>query len=76
MVRVPSAMDLPQYAKTMSGFDFENTSFMDSSGIGIIIGRYRKISSLGGRVYAIHADERIQRILKASGMSSIIEVLL
>ena len=57
-------------------FDFENTSFMDSSGIGIIIGRYRKISSLGGRVYAIHADERIQMILKASGMSSIIEVLL
>ena len=56
-------------------FDFENTSFMDGSGIGIIIGRYRKISSFGGKVYAIHADERIQRILKASGMTSIIEVL-
>lgn len=56
-------------------FDFENTSFMDSSGIGIIIGRYRKISSFGGKVYAIHADDRIQRILKASGMTSIIEVL-
>ena len=49
--------------------------FMDSSGIGIIIGRYRKISCFGGKVYAIHADERIRRILKASGMSSIIEVL-
>ena len=56
-------------------FDFENTSFMDSSGIGIIIGRYRKIASFGGKVYAIHADDRIQRILKASGMTSIIEVL-
>ena len=56
-------------------FDFENTSFMDSSGIGIIIGRYRKISSFGGKVYAIHADDRIQRILRASGMTSIIEVL-
>ena len=48
---------------------------LDSSGIGIIIGRYRKISCFGGKVYAIHADERIRRILKASGMSSIIEVL-
>ena len=56
-------------------FDFEDTTFMDSSGIGIIIGRYRKISCFGGKVYAIHADERIRRILKASGMSSIIEVL-
>lgn len=56
-------------------FDFERTSFMDSSGIGIIIGRYRKISSFGGKVYAIHADERIRKILRTSGMTSIIEVL-
>ncbi len=34
-------------------FDFENTTFMDSSGIGIIIGRYRKISCFGGKVYAL-----------------------
>lgn len=56
-------------------FDFEDTTFMDSSGIGIIIGRYRKISSLGGRVYAINADDRIRRILSTSGMSSVIQML-
>lgn len=39
-------------------FDFEDTRFMDSSGIGIIMGRYRKISCFGGHVYAIHADRR------------------
>ena len=43
-------------------FDFEDTRFMDSSGIGIIMGRYRKISCFGGHVYAIHADRQIQRI--------------
>ena len=37
-------------------FDFEDTRFMDSSGIGIIMGRYRKISCFGGHVYAIDAD--------------------
>mgnify|MGYP002660213219 CR=1 FL=1 len=31
-------------------FDFEKTRFMDSSGIGIIIGRYKKITCFGGRV--------------------------
>ena len=56
-------------------FDFENTKFMDSSGIGIIMGRYRKISCFGGRVYAIHADRQIQRILKPSGISRIVEVV-
>lgn len=56
-------------------FDFENTRFMDSSGIGIIMGRYRKISCFGGRVYAIHADSQIQRILKVSGLSKIIEII-
>lgn len=56
-------------------FDFEDTTFMDSSGIGIIIGRYRKISCFGGKVYAVNADERIKRMLKSSGMSSIIEII-
>ncbi len=56
-------------------FDFEDTTFMDSSGIGIIIGRYRKISCFGGKVYAINTSDRVRRLLKTSGMSAIIEVL-
>ena len=56
-------------------FDFEDTRFMDSSGIGIIMGRYKKISCFGGKVYAIHADRQIQRILKMSGLNKIVEVL-
>ena len=56
-------------------FDFENTTFMDSSGIGIIIGRYRKISCFGGKVYAINTSNRIRKLLKTSGMSAIIEIL-
>ncbi len=56
-------------------FDFEKTRFMDSSGIGIIMGRYRKISCFGGRVYAIHVDRQIQRIFSLSGLNKIVEVL-
>lgn len=57
-------------------FDFENTRFMDSSGIGIIMGRYRKIACFGGKVYAIHADRQIRRILMVSGLNKIVEVLV
>ena len=56
-------------------FDFEDTKFMDSSGIGIILGRYKKISCFGGKVFAIHADRQIRRILYISGLSKIVEIL-
>ena len=56
-------------------FDFEETKFMDSSGIGIIVGRYQKISCFGGKVFAIHADRQIKRILHLSGLSKIMEIM-
>ena len=56
-------------------FDFEKTRLMDSSGIGIIMGRYRKIACFGGRVYAIHVDRQIRRIFQLSGLNKIVEVL-
>lgn len=56
-------------------FDFEDTRFMDSSGIGIIMGRYRKIACFGGKVYVIHVDRQIQRMLAMSGLSKVVEVL-
>lgn len=56
-------------------FDFENTRFMDSSGIGIIIGRYKKISYFGGKVFAINADTRIKRSLMICGLHKVIEIM-
>lgn len=56
-------------------FDFEDTRFMDSSGIGIIMGRYKKIICFGGKVYAIHADRQIRRILCISGLNKLIEIV-
>lgn len=56
-------------------FDFEDTRFMDSSGIGVLAGRYRKISCFGGKVYVIHADRRIRRILNMSGIVRLVEIV-
>ena len=55
-------------------FDFENTKFMDSSGIGLIMGRYKNIRFTGGKVTAIRANEQIRRILTLSGMHKVIEI--
>jgi len=56
-------------------FDFSDTEFMDSSGVGIILGRYKKIICFHGKVYAIHANLQIRKILHMSGLQKIIEIL-
>lgn len=55
-------------------FDFKNTNFMDSSGIGVIMGRYKMIYLLGGEVWAVHANERMKKILTMSGVAKIIQI--
>ncbi len=55
-------------------FDFRKTRFMDSSGIGLVMGRYREMQLVGGKVRAVHVGERIRRILVMSGVARVIEV--
>lgn len=47
---------------------------MDSSGIGVIIGRYKKISAEGGKVSIINANERVEKVFNLSGMNKIIDI--
>ena len=55
-------------------FDFSNTDFMDSSGIGMILSRKRLLSYSGGTVSAIHVNDRILRIMQLSGIYKHIEI--
>ena len=54
---------------------FSKVSFMDSSGIGVIIGRYKTMRLYGGKVDVCNACERIQRILKVSGLEQIVGIM-
>ena len=55
-------------------FDFEKTIFMDSSGIGVIMGRYKKLTMSGGNICLIHTNERLKKILTMSGVTKIIQI--
>ncbi len=55
-------------------FDFEKTVFMDSSGIGMIIGRYKMMRFMGGTVMAIRVNEQIRRVLTLSGIYKVIDI--
>lgn len=56
-------------------FDFGVTKFMDSSGIGLIMGRYKKIHCFGGKVFVLHPDKQIRRMLLMAGINNLVEIV-
>ena len=55
-------------------FDFSKVSFMDSAGIGLLIGRYKLIKLLGGNVEIINTNKSIEKVLEMSGIVKIIPI--
>jgi stage II sporulation protein AA (anti-sigma F factor antagonist) len=55
-------------------FDLSNLDFMDSSGIGVIIGRYKNIQKINGKVAIACSNPQIIRLLEVSGISGIIPI--
>ncbi len=55
-------------------FDFENLKFMDSSGIGVVIGRYKNIQKLNGRISLTGLSPHVERIVNISGLHKIVPV--
>ena len=53
-------------------FDLKDVNFMDSSGIGMIIGRYKELEKTGGKVYIINLNPNLNSIIEISGLKKII----
>lgn len=55
-------------------FDFSQTVFMDSAGIGMLIGRYKVMKALNGRIRIRHMNRQVRRILSLSGIGKYIQL--
>lgn len=53
-------------------FDFKQVTFMDSSGIGMLIGRYKELQVFGGRIAIAEANPKIREIILLSGLKQIL----
>lgn len=73
-VREMTENELRRTGAVNIAFDFTNVSFMDSSGIGVIMGRYKTVKSLGGRIVIFGMSREIERIIKMSGLERIAEI--
>lgn len=54
--------------------DFSGVTFMDSSGVGLVMGRYRLVSDNSKKLSVINLSERDYRIFKMSGLEKIADI--
>ena len=59
---------------TLLVLDFKNVSFMDSSGIGLVMGRYKTISELGGELAIVNTSPDIGKVMKLAGMERLAKI--
>jgi len=55
-------------------FDFNSVSFMDSAGIGLLLGRYKIVNMLGGEVALINVKKSIKKVLDMCGILKLIHI--
>ncbi len=52
--------------------DFGDVTFMDSSGIGFVLGRYRIVESYGGNTEVINLSSRLHSIMRLAGLEKLV----
>ncbi|RLL48152.1 anti-sigma F factor antagonist [Oceanobacillus piezotolerans] len=54
--------------------NLENVTFMDSSGIGVVLGRYKEVLQLGGEMVVCSITPSIKRLFEMSGLFKIVRL--
>lgn len=55
-------------------FDLSELEFMDSSGVGLLLGRFKRMQEMDGRVFIAGAKPSVERVINISGLHKIIPV--
>lgn len=55
--------------------DFQDVSMMDSSGIGLVIGRYKKLKEKGASLCVVNVSRQVDAVFRVSGLYQIIKKL-
>lgn len=63
--------EISRYMPRKVIFDFNNVSFMDSAGIGMVLGRYKMIKMLGGTLEMQNVTPTVKKIFEMSGVTKI-----
>ncbi len=59
--------DMPRILK----LDYGEVTFMDSSGIGLIMGRYKLMNSCSGEIEVVNIPKNMEKVVKLSGIEKL-----
>lgn len=54
--------------------NLEHLSFMDSSGLGVILGRYKQVKNVGGEMVVCAISPAVKRLFDMSGLFKIVRL--
>ena len=73
-IRRRADYEIERYMPKRVIFDFDSVTFMDSAGIGLIIGRYKFAKMIGAKVEVSNLTKSVKRIFEMSGILKLIPV--
>ena len=73
-VRTEIDEKIMRYRPSRTVMDLSGISFMDSSGIGLIMGRHTRMQAVGGLLVVREPNERIMKIFELAGLTRIVSV--
>ena len=74
-IRRKADYEMERYMPKRIVFDFDSVTFMDSAGIGLLIGRYKFTNLLGGRLEIANLTQSVRRIFEMSGILKLIPIV-
>lgn len=69
---IDNALDLNMPSRLV--MDFENITFMDSSGIGLVLGRYRNLLKTGAALSIVGTSPQIYKVMRLAGIERLAEL--
>ena len=73
-IRRRADYEIERYMPRKVIFDFDSVTFMDSAGIGLIIGRYKFTNMLGGKLEVANLTQSVKKIFEISGILKLIPI--
>jgi len=64
---------LDNYGSVQLVIDLSGVDFIDSSGLGVILGRYKRLAGKGGKVILAGARPQVKKVLELSGLLNLME---
>lgn len=74
-IRTRADFEIQKYIPKKVILDFNNVTFMDSAGIGMIIGRYKMITMFGGSLQMVNVKPNIKKVFEMAGILKLIPII-